>query len=568
MTRSAFDRTTEVAYVSQYLASLPPGHSTRERALLLRARSAFDSVGLGQSWLAHAASTEWALAWRKAIPSKFVAIPAINAVGRWWSWLFERTVIDDNVLACFHPHAQALREPPVVLGHNLQRPIALYLDSRGPRQRETRQRLSRRLQKLNLFLHRLLPPWDGETIGEAVVIDWLRSFGGTNWYLGLVAGTARHFFEYLVDNGRLRTNPFKALEQRYGRQRLFVILAKEVGRPGIEVPLAARKPTFQSRLASQLEAFVSLRRAMGLHYRGRTLGELQRFDRFVAALADPPDIVTGKLVESWMEQSAHLRATTRKKRLGLVRQFSLYLARLRPDTHIPSRSRFPIEAPVFKAYIYSPDEYRDLLQAALSLPGPHARLRAKTFHAVLLVLFGTGLRIGEALRLRLRDVDLEAGTLLIRQTKFMKSRIVPISPSLVDALRLFLKERLEAAAGPDAPLFISHWRQSYSVDSFSKTFHKLLVVAGVPRVPRARRPRVYDIRHTFAVTRVLQWYQEGADLQAKLPLLATYMGHVDVLSTQVYLHSTPELLQAGNQRFERAFGSLVTSPAEVSHEAR
>jgi len=225
--------------------------------------------------------------------------------------------------------------------------------------------------------------------------------------------------------------------------------------------------------------------------------------------------------------------------------------------------------PAFKAYVYSPDEYRALLRAALALPSPKAALRPKVFYTVLLLVYSTGLRIGEALRLRLRDVDLEANTLMIRETKFLKSRVVPFSPALADALREYLKERRVASAGPDAPLFISHARRPYSVDKFSEVFRTLLVAAGVPAIPHRQRPRVYDVRHTFALTRVLQWYREGADLQAKLPLLATYMGHVDVLSTQVYLTSTAELLRETSQRFEQAFGGVFAAvPQGVSHAVR
>jgi integrase len=228
-----------------------------------------------------------------------------------------------------------------------------------------------------------------------------------------------------------------------------------------------------------------------------------------------------------------------------------------------------VHVPAFKAYVYSPDEYRALLRAALALPSPRATLRPKVFYTVLLLLYATGLRIGEALRLRLRDVDLDRSTLLIRETKFLKSRVVPFPPALADALRAYLKERLAAATGPDAPLFISHARRPYSVDKFSEVFRTLLVAAGIPTTPHPQRPRVYDIRHTFALTRVLHWYREGADLQAKLPLLATYMGHVDVLSTQVYLTSTAELLREASQRFERAFGGVFAAvPQEVSHVVR
>ena len=325
---------------------------------------------------------------------------------------------------------------------------------------------------------------------------------------------------------------------------------------------------FESCMAPRLDAFVALKRAMGRRYEA-ILSVLRQFDCFVAGLPDATDVISADLVQRWAACGRHLSPKTQKRRLGLVRQFSIYLQRIRPESYIPDRFLFPVHVPAFKAYVYSPDEYRALLRAALALPSPKAALRPKVFYTVLLLVYSTGLRIGEALRLRLRDVDLEANTLMIRETKFLKSRVVPFSPALADALREYLKERRVASAGPDAPLFISHARRPYSVDKFSEVFRTLLVAAGVPAIPHRQRPRVYDVRHTFALTRVLQWYREGADLQAKLPLLATYMGHVDVLSTQVYLTSTAELLRETSQRFEQAFGGVFAAvPQGVSHAVR
>jgi integrase len=312
--------------------------------------------------------------------------------------------------------------------------------------------------------------------------------------------------------------------------------------------------------APQLEAFVSLKRAMGLRY-DATVQNLQRFDRFVFERMPAADIITPEIVDAWLASGRHLSAKGQKNRLGLIRQFCLYLKRFRSETYVPDRTLVPVHVPPSKVYVYSQDEYRALLKAALALPSPRSTLRPLTFYTVLLVLYATGLRIGEALRLRLRDLDLEAATILVRETKFGKSRIVPFSQALGDAFRAYLEQRLVATIGPDAPFFINHEGRPYSVDKFSEVFRTLLPAAGIRRVPGKPGPGVYDIRHTFARTRVLKWYREGADLQSKLPLLATYMGHVDVLSTQVYLRSTPELLREASSRFERIFGSVIAPTA-------
>lgn len=555
MTRSSFDRTDEAQLLRQYIETLG-SLLAREQQRLQRACLTFSALHHGQSCLGRTDSTEWLPTWAAEVPAGPRA-SQVAALGRWWSWLFGRGVLDDNVLACFYPCTAVLRETtPVVLTHNLQRQIARHLEDRGPRDPNTRRRLRRRLENLNLFLHRQRPLWDGDAIAQIALLDWFRSTcGGGSPNLGLVAGTVSAFLDYLVEAGRLRTNPFVALRKRYGHHRLGEILASELGRAGSGLTPVAPKATFESCMAPHLDAFVALKRAMGRRYEA-ILSVLQQFDRFVAGLPDAPEVVSADLVQRWAACGRHLSPKTQKRRLGLVRQFSIYLRRILPESYVPDRFVFPVHVPAFKAYVYSPDEYRALLRAALALPAPRATQRPKVFYTVLLLLYATGLRIGEALRLRLRDVDLGANTLLIRETKFLKSRVVPFSRELADTLHDYLKERLVAATGADAPLFINHARRPYSVDKFSEVFRTLLTASGIPAAPHPQRPRVYDVRHTFALTRVLQWYREGADLQAKLPLLATYMGHVDVLSTQVYLTSTAELLREASQRFERAFGGV------------
>jgi integrase len=188
---------------------------------------------------------------------------------------------------------------------------------------------------------------------------------------------------------------------------------------------------------------------------------------------------------------------------------------------------------------------------------------------MLLTLYATGLRAGEVGRLRVAEVDLDARTLFVRDTKFFKSRLVPFSAGLADQLRSYLEARAaRSSANPQAPFFINRHRRAFAAHKLSWIFHRLVATIAVARRPGARGPRLHDVRRTFAVHRVLRWYREGADVQAKLPLLATYMGHGSVLSTHVYLTATAELLREASGRFERAYGPLVAAPEEIRHEAR
>ena len=557
-----FDLQAEQHLLSEYVAHLPQPRAQREDDKIRRTCEDFRQLQLGESVLANAHTTEWILPWLESIGSQLkpvVRISRIEALGRWWAWLFQQSLLDDNVLACFYPCSQALQEKPLVLWQNLQRPIACYLEERGPRQAETRRKVLRLLANFNVFLHRSEAESDGRAlIDEKRTIDWLRHLSETKCLhaLALAAETTNGFLRFLVDKGHIIENPLIGLRRRYSERTWEDFLAGLLGLGKARLIPAVPRPRFVSPLALDLEAFIDLKRAMGRRYE-TPAEDLQRFDRFVAGFSGPRTGVTSELVNAWTKTMGHVKLRTRKKRFRLIRQFCLYLARLDPKAYVPEPGLVNGRILQFTPHIYTVNEFRGLLKAALTLPARRASMRPRAVYTALLILYGTGLRIGEALRLRLRDVDLKGGTLLIRDTKFFKSRVVPISGSLSEAIREYLTDRLKATASPEAFLFLNDRSGRYSTDKFAEIFHGLLVTAGVTWPSGQCRPRVHDIRHTFAANCVLRWYHEGADLQAKLPLLATYLGHVSVLSTQEYLKATPELLREASVRFERTYGTLV-----------
>jgi integrase len=170
-------------------------------------------------------------------------------------------------------------------------------------------------------------------------------------------------------------------------------------------------------------------------------------------------------------------------------------------------------------------------------------------HTLLLLLATTGMRISEALQLNLKDVDLDGGVLFVRQSKFKKSRLIPVSEGTRVFLRQYLQRRLSVGDGHNqAPLFISGLGQRYSSNYVRAMFRQIVTGARI-RSPNQKGPRLHDFRHTFAVTRLLLWYREGADVMARLPLLSTYLGHAQVGDTQVYLQATAELLAEADRRF-------------------
>ncbi len=171
-----------------------------------------------------------------------------------------------------------------------------------------------------------------------------------------------------------------------------------------------------------------------------------------------------------------------------------------------------------------------------------------------MLLYGAGLRIGEALALTHADVDLDAALLTIRESKFYKTRLVPIGPRLTAVLRSYAEDRYqrEHSNEPGAPFFVTRTGTAVTRGQAERAFARLRDIAGIVREDGARyQPRLHDLRHAMAVHRLVAWYREGADVQRLLPHLATYLGHVDVAATQRYLTMTPELLREASQRFER-----------------
>ena len=205
-------------------------------------------------------------------------------------------------------------------------------------------------------------------------------------------------------------------------------------------------------------------------------------------------------------------------------------------------------------YIYSHDELKRIFSAIDESRSGARKLDAETFRTVVLILYGTGLRRGEACRLTLEDVDLSDAVLTVRETKFYKSRLVPIGPQLADALRIYAAGRAvrQMRAGMASTFLANRDASPVNGSSVHRAFTEVLRTAGIQARDDGRgAPCVHSLRHTFAVHRLTSWYRQGADVQRLLPVLSTYLGHRDLNGTQVYLSMTPELLQEASRRFEQ-----------------
>jgi integrase len=312
---------------------------------------------------------------------------------------------------------------------------------------------------------------------------------------------------------------------------------------------------FHSALAPWLRDFVLEKRAVGCRYVSE-LHLLQRLDRVLCAHAPsgatlPPDVLA-----AWLARQPHEAATTQGARRGVTRQLVGFLRRHGLPIQMPPMPARALSRASFTARIFTPAEVTRLLAAADHLrPDGRAPQRHRVMPVLFRVLYGCGLRLGEALRLRVDDVDLRAGVLTIREGKFRKDRLVPVAASLQTCMQHY-----DAVWGPraaDAIFFPAPHGGVYSHHAPYATFRWMLRAAKIPHGGRGQGPRVHDLRHTFAVRRLEAWYRAGADLGAKLPVLATYLGHQTLAGTQRYLQLTTALWPDLAAAVEPRFGTLI-----------
>lgn len=326
--------------------------------------------------------------------------------------------------------------------------------------------------------------------------------------------------------------------------------------------------SFTSPLKTELECFLQYKRAAGCRYGAEeyTLGCLDRFLAQHLVAKDP--VITLDMVRAFVQQG-QCSNTTRQHRLSLVRQLCCYLAVEDPRMVVPPRNFLGLRRQPYVQRILTREEGRRFLTTCSIFPRARSSpLRGVVHGTALTLLYVTGLRVGEALRLTIADVDLSRGLLHVRLTKFGKSRLVPISPDVVQRLRE-CGSAVERRLGPrprEALFFVGPRGKPVSKHTLSASFHDILRMAGIAQ-NGGRRPRVHDLRGTFAVHRLLRWYEQNADLEAKLPLLVTYLGHVSIQGSQRYLQLARDLLGEVTRRHQARFGHLITDEQEENkHE--
>jgi integrase len=302
-------------------------------------------------------------------------------------------------------------------------------------------------------------------------------------------------------------------------------------------------------LRKAVDEYLTMRRKLGFHLREAGAGLLD----FVTFMEQHrASYITQPLALRWAQQPPTVQPAEWARRLSVVRTFARYRSATDPRTQIPAEGLLPFRPKRARPYLYTDDEINALLRAALNLP-PRRTLRPWTYHCLFGLLNVSGMRIGEARNLELPDVDLKAAVLTIRGAKFGKSRLVPLHGSSRDILADYIarRERFFGGRPISAYLFVSSRGNRLDIGDIHRTFYLLSRQIGLRGLTDSRGPRLHDMRHRFAVNTLLQWYRSGEDVERRLPILSTYLGHVHVADTFWYLSAWPELMREAMIRLER-----------------
>ena len=325
-----------------------------------------------------------------------------------------------------------------------------------------------------------------------------------------------------------------------------------------------REPPFSSSLALVFHRYLELKRALGCTFsvERRVLHSL---DRFLADPSNNSSDLTSRTFQQWCRTHETVASGERRTRMRTIYNFCLYRRRAEPDCFVPNPLLFPLPHQRLRPYIFSESDVARLLAASSRLlPAPSSPLRAEVIHLVIALLHTTGMRCGELLRLTAGDYDAKEGTLLVRDSKFHKSRVLPLHHDMVNEIdrHLQLRRKLHLSMSPETPLI---WNsrgggRHYTPTGLQGNLKILLNQCNI-RTAQGRLPRIHDFRHGFAVNALLRWYRTGSDVGARLPFLATYLGHVSIASTYYYLQFIEPLRTLASKRFADHYEKLVTPPS-------
>ena len=320
------------------------------------------------------------------------------------------------------------------------------------------------------------------------------------------------------------------------------------------MPSDASNAEFQSVLAPLMDRFLQEKRACGYAYH-EPFRILHRLDDFLVQQGLETLELPRGLARNWLAKKPHESASTQQQRITVFRQFSKFLLTAGCPAYVPDATVVARKS-IFVPRMLTEEELRKFFRAVDTLePTARSPLRHLIMPEVFRLLYGCGFRVREVLNLRIRDVDLNQGIITVRQGKFRKDRLVPPALSLVNRLRKYAG--YFDSRPPDAVFFPGPNGRPFALRTVYTLFREMLLQCGIPHAGRGKGPRIHDYRHLFAVHTLRRWYRDGENLEAKLPLLAPYLGHQHLSGTQHYLHLTAEIFPEITARVEAAFGEVI-----------
>jgi len=310
--------------------------------------------------------------------------------------------------------------------------------------------------------------------------------------------------------------------------------------------------SYHSFLGEDIERFLAYKRALGCGFNteAKTLRLLDHYliEQQISSLGQ----ITPATLDAFLASRPRKRARSYNHLLCTISRLFSWLAGQELLPHSPLQARPKREIEPRRPFIFDRLTARTLLETAALLPDTwHIQFRGLTYRTIFALLYGLGLRVGEVSRLLIGDVDFDRQLLVIRRSKFYKSRLVPFGPRIGELLKDFIGTRYGRSWSPETPLFSCSSGRPIRSDTISQTFHDLVPRLKLTIPPGTSSPRLHDLRHSFAVGTLLRWYRSGSDPQTGLLRLSTFLGHVDPASTAVYLTITDPLLEEASSRFEK-----------------
>jgi integrase/recombinase XerD len=445
--------------------------------------------------------------------------------------------------------------------------IRRYVQTLPIRNRTTQAVARSILRRFQQFVQTHVPH---QPLSQATLDAWVHNCAGRGSLRSVIDSTRRvdGFLTWLVAQGVLAVHPWATLRHTYGGRMAPIVCAFLAPNPSAALDALRPLPRFGSHLGSAMRQHLDHRRSLGFRYE-REQWRLLQFDRYLQTRPDADQLPVHILVREYAEQATTPEARLERWQSG--RTLAQGMQRHDPTVHPPSLDRLVVHQAVRhrrQPYIYTIDEVQRLLTAARGYPSPRVPLRPLTLYTTVMLAYCAGLRLAELVRLTVGDLDLDEATLTIRETKFFKSRRLPLQPSVIRVLQEYLHARAHAKApmGPSALRFWNdHKGHGYQGVPFGHLLMDVIRRAGLKPAAARVGPRFHDLRHTFVVHRMLAWYRAGINPQERLPYLATYLGHKDVYSTLVYLTITQDLLQEANARFHTV-GARALQPARGDSE--